>query len=157
MGGRSGQSGGGGGIASISGGGGMSADAKANLQTFANSILKKYGIKENVNIHFSDSGNKLAGHVVLSETPSKITKITINSNTKLSHKSLIAHELTHVKQINNKQLYLKDKNIVFKGKNVMTIKDYKKTFGGKWNAEKDAKYKKLAWEKEAYKNEAKYN
>ena len=62
-------------------------------------------------------------------------------------KSLI-HELTHIKQISNKELKPSDdyKNVIWKKNFILSVKDYNKA------SKNFNDYKKLPWEKEAYDN-----
>ena len=168
MGGRSGQSisdeGGGSfpnngtGVSSISGGENISDAEKNELKDYADSIMKKYGINENIQIKITDKSlGGFSGGVVLSESPDKITSQIISPRVS-NKKSMIAHEFTHIKQINNNELYLRDGKIIFKNNEVMSTKDYKREFKGdtrKWSREKLIKYNSLPWELEASGNERK--
>lgn len=115
--------------------------------------MLRLGIKEDIKIIFIKGDNKLAGYVVLKENPEKIKSITISLNSKIKIKSLISHELTHVEQINNGRLYLKDGYIIYDGEKVMTTKEYKKKFSGKWTKETISEYGNLVWVIPAYNSE----
>lgn len=137
----------------IIGGDDLSLDEKEDIINHAKSEIKRLGIKENIKINIIKSENKFAGFVVLKENPEKIKSITISTNSKISLKSLISHELTHVEQINNGRLFLKNGYIIYDDENVMTTKEYKKKFGGKWTKETVSEYENLAWEIPAYASE----
>ncbi len=143
-----------GGKASVSGGENWPAEFRSELIKHANAEIESLGITEDVKIKLSDKPNRLAGSVALSEKPKKITSVTIYSNApKNKIKELISHELVHVEQINNGRLFLENGNVIYNGETVMSIKEYKKQFGGKWNKEKLQNYEKLPWEKPAYERE----
>jgi len=153
MGGRSGQSVGSSGTPSISGGSSLSDEQRATILSHAKREMNRLGIKEDIKINLVSGENRLAGSVVLKENPEKIKSITISTSSKLSQKSLISHELTHVEQINNGRLYIKKGDIIYDGNVVMTTRQYNKKFGGKWTKEKIKEYENLPWEKPAYKSE----
>lgn len=114
-------------------------------------MKNKYGFKSKVIVKKKANEN-LFGDIVLNNNTLKKDKFYLHYNPNNSYskqiKSLI-HELTHVKQISKKELRpSKDyKKLLWKGKEVITVKEYKKL------GRKDIKeYKKLPWEREAYEN-----
>jgi DNA repair ATPase RecN len=137
----------------LSGGEYLSNEQKADILSHAKKEMVRLGIKEDVEIKFKAGGDRLSGHVELKENPEKIKAIIVNSKSQKSIKSIISHELVHVEQINNGKLYLKNGDIVFEGKAVMTIKEYNKKFKGKWTTKKLKEYYNLPWETPAFKSE----
>lgn len=134
----------------------LGVDYKNNLLEFANHKMKELGIKEDITFNFTHSKSKYGGGVTLSPNPSKITKIQI-ANSHPDHKKIIAHELTHIKQINNNELFIKDNNIIFKDNVIMSVGEYRKKFKGRWNKKKIEDYMNLPWEKESFDAEKEIN
>ena len=61
----------------------------------------------------------------------------------------LSHELTHIKQIKNKELLIDNGYFIWKGKKDISIKEYNAIIK-KYDFNK---YKNLKWEKEAYYNQ----
>jgi hypothetical protein len=92
------------------------------------------------------------GDVVMNDNSVNKNKFTLHWNPKQGKPMMIQsliHELTHVKQIAKKELQPAPdyKSIYWKGKEFITVRDYKKIMKKNPN-----EYKNLPWEKEAYGN-----
>jgi hypothetical protein len=117
--------------------------------------MKSLGINENIKIKLVNLKNNV-GQVRLNENSNKVASIEISKQAKGGViKEFIAHELTHVKQINNGDLQYKNGGVIWKGKEVMTKKEFEKHSRVK-TSEDYKRYKSVAWEKEAYKRGDKY-
>lgn len=128
---------------------------KNHEKLFTNSVVEYMKSKFNFNPKkitvkkkFSDG---YIGDVSITDT-SLGGKFTVHYNPDQGYRMIIAaliHELTHVKQIDKRELKPSDdwKSLVWKDDTFVSVKDYKK-------AAKDFnKYKELPWEQEAYHNQ----
>ena len=116
--------------------------------------MKSLGINENIKIKLVSLKNNV-GQVRLGEN-GKVNSIELSKTAdEKKLKNFIAHELTHVKQINNGDLQYKNGGVFWKGKQVMTKKEFDKHSKIK-TIEDFNRYKSVAWEKEAYKRGDKY-
>ena len=117
--------------------------------------MKSLGINENIKIQIVSLKNN-AGQVRLGEN-GKVNSIELSKTAnEKTLKNFIAHELTHVKQINKGELQYKNGGVIWRGKQVMTKKEFEKHSKVK-TIEDFNRYKSVPWEKEAYKRGEKYN
>lgn len=117
--------------------------------------MKSLGINENIKIKLVNLKNNV-GQVRLNENSNKVASIEISKQAKGSViKDFIAHELTHIKQINKGELQFKNGGVIWKGKEVMTKKEFEKHSKVK-TIDDFNRYKSVPWEKEAYKRGDKY-
>lgn len=105
----------------------------------------------NIDLTISFKTIKLLGYVSLS---GNINEIVVNK--KLSEDErlgIIAHELTHLKQILDGELKTEKRKILWQGKEFISAKKYSLLQNDK---SKEAEYRALPWEKEAFDNELKF-
>lgn len=114
-------------------------------------MRKKFGFKSKIIVKKKEN-SALLGDISLNDNSLNKDKFYLHFNPNMSYKMIIQsliHELTHVKQVSKKELKPTNdyKHLLWKGKEIISVKDYK-TMG-----KKDVSgYKKLPWEKEAYVN-----
>lgn len=105
-----------------------------------------------ITINFKQVKKNEIGFVNFSKIVNGKNEIIIDKNA--NYKILlqyISHELTHIKQINNKELLIKDGYFIWKQNKNLSIKEYN-MISKKYDFET---YKNLDWEKEAYINQSK--
>lgn len=123
------------------------------IKTYIQYCRKVIGISNDVQIDFifEKTEKNEIGFVNFSKMINGKNEIVIDANA--SYKSLLSylsHELTHIKQIQNKELDVLDGYFIWKGKKDISIKQYN-LIVKKYDFQK---YKELKWEKEAYSNQA---
>lgn len=113
-----------------------------------NFMKKKFGFNSKIIVKKKDKID-LLGDISLNDNSLNKDKFYLHFNPNQSYAMMIQsliHELTHVKQVAKGELKPTSdyKNIMWKGKVIISVKDYKK--------QDFAKYKNIIWEKEAYSN-----
>ena len=118
--------------------------------------MKQLGINEEITFNFKNLPKGTGGSVMLNEK-GKANTVNMSINDISQFKNFIAHELTHVKQINSGKLSLKKDGIYWGGKMFISSSDYDKIARKRSkNIEGFNKYKSLPWESEAYGRGDKY-
>lgn len=120
---------------------------KILLEEFTKYLLEYFKLNINIKIKLKKSMGKSFGYVDFNVALSKTPELVIEDGGVPILLNRLTHELTHIKQVINKELeYDKGKEvIIWKGKEVIFFKDY--------NSKMDYnKYKELPWEAEAINN-----
>lgn len=112
-------------------------------------LKEKLNINKNIKLIIKKNvGKQQIGHISLSDIEKPIYEVTILESGLKYMLGVIAHEMTHIKQIINKELTNKDDIILWNKKEIINNEDYINL--GLKNFDK---YKLLPWEKEAYHNQ----
>lgn len=107
-----------------------------------------------ITINFKQVNKNELGFVNFSKIVNGKNEVIIDKNANGNYKyilQILAHELTHIKQINNKELLIKDGYFIWNQTKNLSIEDYN-IIVKKYDFET---YKNLDWEKEAYINQSK--
>jgi len=120
---------------------------------FVNYCRNKIGIDNTtINLNFKQVKNNEIGFVNFSNVLNGENKIIIDKNASYPFLlKYIAHELTHIKQIINKELQIKEGFFIWNNERNISIAEYNIIIK---NYDFDT-YKNLEWEKEAYDNQYK--
>ena len=114
--------------------------------------LKKLNVKDDITINVRHLKSKIiGGNVELGKKTQNKRVYSLNLDLTMGYKCLlgmIAHELTHIKQIHQKELYLDDSQVVWKGQPIMNIENYKKKICRSRKAHDDLPFEVEAREKE---------
>ncbi len=127
-------------------------DTKINkivFDKYIDFLKEKLNINKKIKLEIKKSvGKQQIGHVSLTEIEVPIYKVVVLDGGLNYMLGIIAHEMTHIKQIIYKELTCKDDVILWKNKEIINNRGYINL--GIKNFDK---YKLLPWEKEAYYNQ----
>ncbi len=98
------------------------AEVDNDTKSFIARQMKSLNINEKIDIVFKDAKG-FGGYVILNEN-GKVSSLVISSNLSNNNiKNLIAHELTHVSQINSGRMKSINGDVFWKGEKFMTGKE----------------------------------
>lgn len=143
-------------VGTVTSEGKISQKLKDELLAFAQEEMKFQGITENIKIKFVNKPRaNFAGQVRLIPGQTKVTELEINIGARKikegDAKDTIAHELTHVRQINKGDLFISGTHFYWKKQQYMSRSQYNTIISRAPYSEAGLKiYKKLPWEAEAY-------